>query len=186
MRGPESSDRDEIGALSANLPTDLPPPGEARERIVSALAARGLLQPPGLVRPSRIAALLAAAAALFAAGLLTGRHAPAPLSHGAPRFVLFLSSLPGESAAGEPARVDEYRKWAADLRGHGRLISGEKLRTGARLLDAQKGAGAMSAGDVSGFFVVEAADIDQAVAVARTCPHLRHGGRITIRAIAPV
>jgi hypothetical protein len=105
-----------------------------------------------------------------------------------PRFVLFLSKLPGETEAGEPERVAEYKSWAAGLRGKGRLISGEKLEPEARELgsgvDAERGQAAPQ--EVSGFFVLEAKDLDAALALARTCPHLRHGGRITVRQIAPV
>ena len=58
----------------------------------------------------------------------------------------------------------------------------------AALLEIEEGTSKSQplAEEVSGFFVIEAKDLDAAIAVARTCPHLRHGGRITVRAIAPV
>jgi hypothetical protein len=38
---------------------------------------------------------------------------------------------------------------------------------------------------VSGYFVIEAETWEQAAALARTCPHLRYGGRIVLRAVVP-
>jgi len=38
---------------------------------------------------------------------------------------------------------------------------------------------------ISGYFVIDAASWEDAVAVARTCPHLRYGGRIILRPVAP-
>jgi hypothetical protein len=182
----------------AGLAKEIAPPDHARRRIIGALAERGLLRqgPRAGSRIWRAAAILGAAAALFAAGLLAGRRegpsaptrgGPPPEASALPRFVLFLSRLPGETEAGEPERVAEYKSWAAGLRGQGRLISGEKLRPEARLLGAGTDAPPSGAAqEVSGFFVLEARDLDAALALARTCPHLRHGGRITVRQIAPV
>jgi hypothetical protein len=39
---------------------------------------------------------------------------------------------------------------------------------------------------VAGYFVFEAKNLEDAVAIARSCPHVKHGGRITVRAVAPV
>jgi hypothetical protein len=187
----DGSDR-EIPA-AAGLPRDIAPPEPARDRIAGALAERGLLRRDraGRRRIWRTAAVLGAAAALFAAGLLAGRRLSAPPEvQSSPRFVLFLSKLPGETEAGEPERVAEYKSWAEGLRGKGRLISGEKLRPEARELGSgrkdESYVAVAEAQEVSGFFVLEARDLDAALALARTCPHLRHGGRITVRQIAPV
>jgi len=177
--------------LAAGLPRETPPPDFARDRIAGALAERGLLRRSRAARSPiwRTAAFIGAAAALFGAGLLAGRRPGAPPAvRSSPRFVLFLSKLPGETEAGEPERVAEYKSWAAGLRGKGRLISGEKLQSEARELGSGRkdDSPAAEAQEVSGFFVLEARDLDAALALARTCPHLRHGGRITVRQIAPV
>lgn len=185
----DGSDRET--PLAAGLPRDITPPDSARDRIAGALAERGLLRrgPAARSRIWRTAAFIGAAAALFGAGLLAGRRPGASSGvQSSPRFVLFLSKLPGETEAGEPERVAEYKSWAAGLRGKGRLISGEKLRPEARELGSGRkdDSPAAASEEVSGFFVLEARDLDAALALARTCPHLRHGGRITVRQIAPV
>ena len=37
---------------------------------------------------------------------------------------------------------------------------------------------------IAGYFLIEAADLDAAVAVARQCPMLAHGGSVEVRRIA--
>jgi hypothetical protein len=62
-------------------------------------------------------------------------------------------------------------------------VSAEKLRDGARVLEGNEPA-ASGAGP-QGFFLVRARDLDEAEAIARACPHLRHGGRVAVQAVEP-
>jgi hypothetical protein len=179
------------------LPAELDPPPGARDRIADTLAARGLIRRRSRLR--RAGPALAAAAAAFAAGLLVGaapgvrgRAHARPESAGsstAPRFVLFLSPLPFEDAAGEPARVSEYRRWAAEVRGRGRFVAGEKLEDSGRVVSISGDSAAPAPdpqGGVAGYFLFEAKNLEEAVAIARSCPHVKRGGRITVRPVAPV
>jgi hypothetical protein len=184
---------EESKAQDGLLPAELEPPPGAGDRIADALAARGLIRRASPSRFGRVRwalASAAAAAAAFAVGLLIGAgasaRAPGP---SAPRFVLFLSPLPSEDAAGEPGRVAEYRRWAAGVRSQGRFIAGEKLEDGGSVVSASGETAAPapeSSGAVAGYFVFEAKSLEDAVAIARSCPHVKHGGRITVRAVAPV
>jgi hypothetical protein len=151
--------------------------------------------------PARWAALAAACLVAFAAGWFGRSLALEPATPGAaddrPRFLLLLSE-PG--AAGElppdelGARVEEYRAWAHGLASRGLLEGADRLEPRAIRLDRAAGGGGdpvgrgAPAGDdpgaVSGFFLIRAADLDHALGIAGTCPHLRHGGRITVRPIA--
>jgi len=183
------------------LPEELDPPDGAAGRIADALAARGLIRLDGVLPRKGLRRAIpwlaaATAAAAFVAGILVGAsagarpgEAPSTAAPAAPRFVLFLSPLPSEDAAGEPARVSEYRRWAAELRGRGRFVAGEKLEDGGRVV-SPSGVTAAPApdpqGGVAGYFLFEAKSLEDAVAIARSCPHVRHGGRITVRAVAPV
>lgn len=93
--------------------------------------------------------------------------------------------------ADEDALVAEYRGWAVDLDSTGALVSGEKLDETGTLLEAPGGDGvALPGGDhgsplgrLGGYFVISAANRAEAVAIAGTCPHLQHGGRIVVRPI---
>ena len=95
--------------------------------------------------------------------------------------------------AEQAARVAEYGGWVADLRERGIDIQGEELApTGeSAWLDGRERGGVPEAagapggelGILSGYFLVAAADADAAVAIARTTPHLRHGGTVVIRRV---
>ena len=82
------------------------------------------------------------------------------------------------------ARVEEYRNWARGVRASGREIAGEKLEPEARFVEPGPSEGAGAGWPLGGYFVITARDLDAAVGVARSCPHLRHGGRVEVRAIA--
>lgn len=180
---------DEAAAYRALVDDGPEPSPHLEDRVVAALRARGLLaKAPS--RPMRRAGALAAGLVLFAAGVLAGRNWPAPNNDNRPagsRFVLFLDDPKGrDQDADEPSRVREYSAWAREQRAAGRLLGGEKLEPTALAMEGDAAAIA-STGDpalVGGYFVVVADDLAGAVAVARTCPHLRHGGRIVIRPIA--
>jgi hypothetical protein len=162
------------------------PPPALEAATVRLLAKAGLI---GSRRPEWRMHLAAAAAALvlFGLGLAVGarRAAPGAAVSGAPRFVLLLYDAPDEkalTAALMEARVAEYRNWARGVRASGREISGEKLEPEARPLGPPEGAG--TGWPLGGYFVISARDLDAAVAVALTCPHVKHGGRIEVRALA--
>jgi hypothetical protein len=157
------------------------------DRVVEALRTRRLLT-RARSTPKRLAAAVAAGLILFLVGALAGRSWPAPNPRPAgSRFILFLDDPKGrDQDAEESSRVREYSAWAREQRAAGRLIGGEKLEPTALAMEGEATPVA-SSGDASmvgGYFVVVADDLAGAVAVARTCPHLRHGGRIIIRPIA--
>ena len=70
-------------------------------------------------------------------------------------------------------------------------MSGEKLAATARLIDAAGSrASALArepegAGTLSGLFIVSAEHVEEASAIARSCPMLRYGGRVVVRPIKP-
>ncbi|HEY4230344.1 MAG TPA: YciI family protein [Thermoanaerobaculia bacterium] len=157
-----------------------------------AVATRRRLSEAGLIgRPGWRTPLLAAVAALFlfalglAAGLRFGSASAGPAAASPlPRFALFLYDAPDEkdlTDAQMQARVDEYRNWARGVRAAGLEIAGEKLEPEGRVLGPPASSPAWALG---GYFVISAPDMNAAMAVAQSCPHVRHGGRIEVRAIA--
>lgn len=96
-------------------------------------------------------------------------------------FLLLIRGDEPNRRVPEARLVREYSEWAAALRGEGRLLAAEKLRDdGGRWVS-----GADSTTAVSGFFVIVAADYDDAVRVARASPHVAYGGAIEVRAVDP-
>jgi hypothetical protein len=162
-------------------------PQALEDTVVGVLVERGLLRRPPTqsTRWIRIAAALAVAAGLFGVGLFVGSRAgsSADRSH-RPRYLLLLEGADSLTAEEEARRVAEYRAWARREAHAGHLLSGEKLEPAALALGAGP-ARTVGGEAVGGFFVIVAKDDAEAVAIAKGCPQLRHGGRIVVRKIAP-
>ena len=140
---------------------------------------------------------MAAAILLFATGVGIGRRSATPARDTRPSYMLLLyegrdfqldRSRPEAIAAYET----EYDAWAAGLQARGLGVQGRALALTAHVLhDTPQGVrvdsgDAVSAqGVIDGFFIVRVTDEAEAVAIARTHPHLRHGGWIALRPIKP-
>lgn len=133
---------------------------------------------------------LAAAAAviLLLAGVALGRllplsqrgqppHATAP---DARQFLLLIRGDEPDRRAPEEQLVREYSEWAGQLGAAGHLIAAEKLEDdGGRWIRGSD----ESAELISGFFLISAADYDEAERIARASPHVGYGGTIEVRAV---
>jgi hypothetical protein len=160
-----------------SLPRELPPPAALRGRIVAALRARSLV---GAGTPRRPWLRIAAALTLFAAGAATGRFAPSALTSDSespmPRFALLLYEPAAfDTTASHDELAAEYGAWAASL--------GAQFVSGDALGDSRTLGGESPAVEPTGFFIVNAVDYDAALTLARECPHLRHGGVVTVRTV---
>lgn len=171
---------DEERAL-ASLRVPVEPSTELYGRVTSGLRASGRMQP---VR-RWTGPLLAAAAIVLAymAGLRSaGPSTPAAIP--GPQYAFLLMNEPvvrwpdGMTAA---QVVEEFRSWAGPLSASGRLVMADELAEEYRLVDQST----VSAGDpargINGFFVVSAPDDSAAIALARTLPHVRQGGVVTVQ-----
>jgi hypothetical protein len=178
---PEDADR-----LRAARVDGVPPPG-LEQTTVAALRQRGLLRPPHR-RLAAAVALVAMAAALVAvaAWSVLHRSAPAPpaaTAAASTRFVLLLYAGVDPIAGTPDTRRREYSQWARDLAAAGTAISGEELAEESREVPGSAAPPALPL--PRGFFIVSASDLAGAERIASTCPHLRYGGRIVVKAIAP-
>jgi hypothetical protein len=194
MRSDDELTPDEREALG-RLPREAEPPASLERATVAALAARGLLRPRRRLLEPTLA--LAASVLLFAGGLAVGRFGgeatPEPPADGRPRFALFLYEGPGydqPSADAMDDRVQEYVAWASAERAGGTVEGGEKLRDGDDVaIEPDGSAGPVpavpGASRLAGYFLIRAADQRTALEIARTCPHVRYGGRIVLREIEP-
>ncbi len=112
-----------------------------------------------------------------------------------PQFMLLLHQFPKDMSATAPqemqAVVAEYTAWSERLATAGKLQGGNKLTNeGGRMVTANGGSMSVIDGPYSetkevigGYFMIEAADYDEAVALSEDSPHLKYGGRIEIRQI---
>lgn len=185
-----------------DLDPEIDPPAQLARRVENSLRARGSL---AARRPAwfRLAGAAAAAALLVAGGYwlgaITGGAADVTVDGAEPgpaatRYVLLLyEGADFRPSTEEDALVAEYRGWAVGLAREGSFVTGEKLEEAGVLLESPDGEGtSLPGGDhgsplgrLGGYFVIAAADRAEALEIAGTNPHLRHGGRIVVRPIAP-
>ena len=108
------------------------------------------------------------------------------------QYLLLLRDEPGTFIRYSPEEMREimqrYRDWRAAL--PGQITGGHKLKDGeGRTLRKNAGQPAVTDGPfveskevLAGFFIVEADSYEQAVKLAKTCPHLDYGS-IEVRAV---
>jgi len=166
------------------------PPAAMETQIVKALESRGLLHARQKNPIRWLWPVLAAAACMagFVAGNFYMQRTRTLTGASAQReFALFLNDAAFEPAPGteeEAKRVRQYAAWARDLRATSHLIAGEKLGTRTIEISGSQGEHVREGHSaVGGYFVVTAESMDAALAIARTCPHLKYGGSIEIRPI---
>lgn len=111
------------------------------------------------------------------------------------QFMLLLRGGNDEMRGYSPEQFQElmqrYYAWTDQLRKDGLFKSGEPLKEGGRTLH-RNGQGIVDGPftetkeAVGGFYVIEAGSLDEAVAVAKGCPTLTHGGAVEVREIADI
>ncbi len=176
---------DEERPLLGKLRADIQPPPDLEARVRASLMSQGLLRRPRALAPIWGLAAGIAAIGLFMAGLTLGRALAPGGGEPGPRYALLLYDPAGfDRTIPESTLVEEYRGWAESL--GQRLALGEKLGGQGRLLsnggEATLDESAQT-GPLGGLFIVRAGSWEEAVAIARSCPHLRHGGMIAVRRI---
>jgi hypothetical protein len=173
------------------------PPRGLKGRITQSLRDRGLLRStrPMWRQMGRTVGAMAAAILLFATGVGIGRRSVMPAADSRPSYILLLyegrdfdldRSRPGDLAAHEA----EYDAWARGLKARGVGVQGRALALTAHVLHNTPQGVQVESGDagrdaIDGFFIIRVSDEAEAVAIARTHPHLRHGGWIALRPIKP-
>lgn len=118
-----------------------------------------------------------------------------PETRSMPKFMLMLFDNPADYAGLSPQRmqeiVREYGEWAGRIAKEGKLVGGNKLSDeGGKVLSGKSPKSIVTDGPfaetkevLGGYFIVEAADYDEAVAIARSCPHATYGVATHVRRI---
>ena len=112
-----------------------------------------------------------------------------------PNYMLLLHEQPsdfaGVSAAEMESIIGEYMAWRQKLVDEGKFVGSAKLRDeGGRIISGTKGDFRVTDGPyteakevIGGYFTISAADYDEAVNIARECPHSKYGSRIEVREV---
>jgi hypothetical protein len=172
-----------------DIERETPPPPHLKRRVIASLHEREMLH-HRVPQWARVAASIV----LFASGygmamvMATAPVATDPVVQYQPRWLLTLyEDSTFNPRAPIPDLVREYSAWADSIRGKGRLVVGEKLATGRGMVvseeyeDHSEPLGAL--GGAEGLFIIAAPTEAEALAIARSMPHLKHGGRIVVRRI---
>lgn len=111
------------------------------------------------------------------------------------KFMLVLFDNPSDYASMTPQQMQElikdYGRWADQMGKEGKLLGGEKLtEEGGKILTGKGPKAVLTDGPyaetkevLSGYFTIKADSYDEAVAIARTCPHIVYGCSTHIRRI---
>ncbi|MCG8435072.1 MAG: YciI family protein [Gammaproteobacteria bacterium] len=114
------------------------------------------------------------------------------------KFMLLLHETPMDFDGISPEEIQkiigEYSAWSENLAAKNQLVGGHKLKDeGGRHLSQADGKLRIVDGPYSeakevlgGFFIIEAADYNEAVKISEDCPHLKFGGRIELREVDPI
>lgn len=186
-------------------------PPDLRRATVEAARRRGLVRGGSMSgRGAWMGIAAAAAVVMFVAGFGLGSRRTATTAGGAmtetttatapaaavdtytgPKFALFLfeDARYQTPAEGEMmTRVAEYGGWAQELAESGRFVDGEKLADDGRFCRIENGTLAADGphadakrGALTGYFVIGAVNLAEAMEVAKSCPHLKYGGTLEIR-----
>lgn len=112
-----------------------------------------------------------------------------------PKFMLLLHDNVDGFAAMSPEQmqkvIEKYVTWGDRLRSSGVMHDGQKLTDEpGRVIRSKGGDVRVTDGPYSetkevlgGYYTINAGSYDDAIAVARTCPHLEYGGTIEVRQV---
>lgn len=184
-----TDDEDDVAAALAGERRDRVPPADIESRVVSALRESGHLRARTRRPPVWLVTSLGMAASL-ALGVWIGIARPwVPVAPAAAQKYLLLLYVDADyrEVSDRAELVREFRAWTRPLVASDHMTSGEELRSSGVEITATKTAAPVSnasvSGEPQGFFVIKAVDQAEAIEIAKTCPHLTHGGRIVVRPI---
>ena len=85
--------------------------------------------------------------------------------------------------------IQRYIEWSQQLRREGRNHGGDELKAGGKVVRMRGGQAivdgpyAETKESIGGYFIIEAADLDEAAEIAKGCPVLLHDGVVEVREI---
>ena len=179
--------------LLAALPGEATTPPELEERVVAGLRNQGDIRPrPAWKRMAAAVAMLLVSVSLGYIAGLRSSPLPPPATDTRPAFALLIyDPVLAAPEAQVQAAVAEASAWAGELAEVGVFEGAEKLGDDGLRLRMRDGAVELAAefpppGDelvLGGFFVIRADNYDDAQRIASSCPLLRYGSVVEIRAI---
>ena len=184
-----NDERDDLdngrGALRERL-SRIDAPLELDRRVRATLATRGLVRSTSGRRVVWIVR-----ASLIAAGFVLGVVLTSWRSRtdvrpavGRSQYVLLLyDDARGDTGSVHIAREREYGRWASELK-DARWVGGSELGDLVEGIGPSGQVAVAPSDRLAGYFVIEAASPERAAEVARSCPHVKYGGRVVVMSVA--
>lgn len=110
------------------------------------------------------------------------------------QFILFIRGGQDLSANLSPeeiqAAIEKFTNWARKLRSEGKLVSAEKLKDNTGMLVSSRGGQIVVDGPfaetketIGGYFIIEAADMNEAISIAKESPAMDGGNVVEVREV---
>jgi hypothetical protein len=161
------------------------PPSYLEDKVVDALKKEGLIKKKYTMNVYiRYAAAIAASVIIFFIGNIVGKQAGQTAAiDPANGYIMILKEDAGFQPGDPMEMFEEYAKWMNDLAAKGVKITGQELKnealevtaTNTTSLDGSNGR------KTTGYFVIETASEEEALAVVKDNPHLKYGGIIELK-----
>lgn len=160
------------------------PPAKLEAILLSKLHNKGLLKQKHKMKSERLFWMAATVTGIligfFGSSIWpTDTASRLPESENHYLLLLYEDSTFSATESEIPRLIREYRTWAGDLAKKGKLIAAEKLTNESIPLGNIPSTTSMA----SGYFVIEAASLKNAIEIAKTNPHLTYNGGIEVRPI---
>ncbi len=173
---------DSRGTLRSQMPSiDVPPALDARIR-KSLMDSGSIVETRSTRRFGSAIVLFATAASFLVTGILIGRSFfdGTTIASSASRYALLLYGA--DTPEGDVSRRREYGDWLEAVARGSTSFTGEELGREVMRLGPPIAA-SKDDGPLLGFFIIGAASERDAVEMAKSSPHLRHGGAIVVQEV---
>lgn len=108
-------------------------------------------------------------------------------------MLIFHGGLMSEASPDQmQANMGKWMSWIEKLSKEGKYVAGEPLLPGGKLVSGPGGKtvtdGPYTEGKevVGGFFIIDAKDMDEAVAISKDCPDYELGGSVQVRQVMKI
>lgn len=161
------------------------PPRQLEKKIITRLKEEGQIKSSGTMPIYlRWVAAVAAALLFFISGMYYEKSTQPPMTaiDASKGYILILHE-DERFQSGEPMEMfEEYRQWMENTMKRGVKISGQELKEEAVLVSRSEVEEQSDARErTTGYFVLEADSLEEAVQVARDNPHIKYGGTIEVK-----
>lgn len=172
--------------LYDQLENELQPPAHIEEQLVNQLKFEGHIEESKMNNIGRIIIGIAASILLFLGGTWYGKSSTEPISITPEMGYMLLLHEDERFTPGDPMDMfQEYAAWMENTFAKGVKITGQELANEAVLV--RKGIPNINQGTetnerTTGYFILEANSLQEAIAVAQENPHVKYGGTVEVKA----